>query len=107
MTGRKSGIDFGLYLVTDRLLSGCRPLDKIVRDSVAGGVTIVQLREKDAAAREFLEQAFILRQATSELDIPFISTTGWTWRWPAAPMEFIWDRRICIAPLRAGSPPKT
>jgi len=72
MTARKSGIDFALYLVTDRVLAGGRPLDQIVRDSAAGGVTVVQLREKDATAREFLEQAFILRQATSELDIPLI-----------------------------------
>jgi thiamine-phosphate pyrophosphorylase len=68
----KSGIDFGLYLVTDRVLSGGRPLEKIVRESIAGGVTLVQLREKDAGAREFLVEAFVLRQAASELGVPLI-----------------------------------
>ena len=72
MTGRITGIDFGLYLVTDRVLSGGRPLEKIVRESVAGGVSVVQLREKDVGTREFLEQAFVLRQAASELGIPLI-----------------------------------
>ena len=72
MKACKSGFDFGLYLVTDRVLSGGRPLEKIVRESAAGGVTVVQLREKHASAREFLEQAFVLRQVASELDIPLI-----------------------------------
>jgi thiamine-phosphate pyrophosphorylase len=68
----KTGIDFRLYLVTDRGLSGGRPLEQIVRDSAAGGVTVVQVREKDAGAREFLDQAFVLRQAASDLAIPLI-----------------------------------
>ena len=72
MKACKSGIDLGLYLVTDRVLSGGRPLEQIVRESVAGGVTVVQLREKDAGAREFIEQAFALRQAASDLAIPLI-----------------------------------
>jgi len=72
MRTRTSLIDFGLYLVTDRVLSGGRPLEKIVRESAEGGVTVVQLREKDAGAREFLDQAFTLRQVTAELAIPFI-----------------------------------
>jgi thiamine-phosphate pyrophosphorylase len=72
MKASKFGIDFGLYLVTDRVLSGGRPLERIVRESAAGGVSVVQLREKDAGAREFLKQAFSLRQVASELAIPLI-----------------------------------
>ena len=72
MKACKSGIDFGLYLVTDRILSGGRPLEQIVCESAAGGVTVVQLREKNAGAREFLDQAFVLRQTASDLAIPFI-----------------------------------
>ncbi len=68
----KSEIDFGLYLVTDRGLSGGRPVEQIVRESAAGGVTVIQLREKDAGTRQFLEQAFALRQTASDLAIPFI-----------------------------------
>jgi thiamine-phosphate pyrophosphorylase len=72
MKARKSGIDPRLYLVTDRVLSGGRPLEKIVRESAAGGVTAVQLREKNAGAREFFEQASELRQVASDLGIALI-----------------------------------
>jgi thiamine-phosphate pyrophosphorylase len=72
MTARKTGIDFGLYLVTDSGLSGGRPLEKIVRESIEGGVTVVQLREKNAGTIEFLDLALVLRQTTSELCIPLI-----------------------------------
>lgn len=72
MIRRKSGIDFKLYLVTDRRLAGGRSIEQIVRESVAGGVTVVQLREKNTSTRDFLNQAFLLRQAASELGIPLI-----------------------------------
>ena len=42
-----------LYLVTDSGLSLGRPIDKVVESAVAGGVTVVQLREKAASTREF------------------------------------------------------
>lgn len=72
MKAGKAGIDFGLYLVTDLVMAGVRPLEQIVRESAAGGVTMVQLREKDAGTREFLDRAFVLRQAASDLGIPLI-----------------------------------
>ena len=72
MKACKSAINLRLYLVTDRTLSGDRPLEKIVCESVASGVTAVQLREKNSGTREFLEQAFTLRQATTQLGIPLI-----------------------------------
>lgn len=46
--------DFGLMLVTDRALSGGRSAEKIIEAAVSGGVTIVQLREKEATTREFV-----------------------------------------------------
>ena len=72
MKAFKSAIDLRLYLVTDRGLCDDRSMAHIVRESIAGGVTMVQLREKNAEARVFLDQAFALRQAASELGIPFI-----------------------------------
>jgi thiamine-phosphate pyrophosphorylase len=72
MKTSKSPIDFRLYLVTDRLLSGGRSLENIVRESIAGGVTMVQLREKNADTGEFLDQAFTIKQAASELGIPLV-----------------------------------
>ncbi|MCX6566393.1 MAG: thiamine phosphate synthase [Candidatus Aminicenantes bacterium] len=41
-------------LVTDRILSAGRSVEKIVEAAVSGGVTIVQLREKEAKTREFI-----------------------------------------------------
>ncbi len=55
-------IDFTLYLVTDRRLAGNRPLTEVVRKAVAGGVTVVQLREKDCSSREYLELALNLKE---------------------------------------------
>ena len=55
-----------LCLVTDRTLSGGRPLTEIVSEAVAGGVTMVQLREKEASTREFLDVAKALRGLTRE-----------------------------------------
>ena len=64
--------DYTLYLVTDRGLARGRPLAAIVREAVAGGVTCVQLREKNLETREFLEEARALRAATRELGVPLI-----------------------------------
>ena len=49
-----------LYLVTDSALSLGRPLEEVVGEAVAGGVTMVQLREKEASTREFVELALRL-----------------------------------------------
>lgn len=46
-----------LYLVTDRARARDRPLDDVVNEAVAGGVTCVQIREKHSSTREFLHQA--------------------------------------------------
>lgn len=43
------------YLVTDAVLSGERGVLDVVRRAVDGGVTAVQLREKNATARELFE----------------------------------------------------
>ncbi len=40
-------IDLSLYLVTDRNLMRGRTLPSVVEEAVKGGVTVVQLREKD------------------------------------------------------------
>lgn len=61
-----------LYLVTDRELSLGRSLEEIVAEAVAGGVTIVQLREKDAPTGEFVALASRLLQMLRPLGIPLI-----------------------------------
>ena len=61
-----------LYLVTDRDLSLGRPLEEIVSEAVAGGVTMVRLREKDAATGEFVELGRRLMSLLKPLGVPLI-----------------------------------
>ena len=49
--------DLGLYLVTDRAALLGRDLFDVVGQAVAGGARLVQLREKRACTREFVELA--------------------------------------------------
>lgn len=61
-----------LYLVTDRDLSLGRSLEEVVREAVAGGVTMVQLREKDASTGEFVELGRKLMTVLKPLGVPLI-----------------------------------
>ncbi len=49
--------DMSLYLVTDTDLARDRDLEWIVQEAVKGGVTMVQIREKEASTRDFVEIA--------------------------------------------------
>jgi thiamine-phosphate pyrophosphorylase len=68
----KSKIDYSLYLVTDRGLSLGRSTLDIIRAAVAGGATTVQLREKEAATREFYREGLKIRKFLGEHNIPLI-----------------------------------
>ncbi len=46
----KQKVDYSLYLVTDRALSLGRSNLEVIEAAVSGGVTLVQLREKEARA---------------------------------------------------------
>lgn len=61
-----------LYLVTDRPLSLGRPIEEIVMEAVAGGVTMVQLREKEAPTGEFVALAKSLKALLAPLGVPLI-----------------------------------
>lgn len=61
-----------LYLVTDQALSRGRTLPDVVAAAVQGGVTCVQLREKDLPTREFLAQALALKALLGPLGIPLV-----------------------------------
>lgn len=61
-----------LYLVTDRPLSLGRPIEEIVIEAVAGGVTMVQLREKEAPTGEFVTLAKSLKALLAPLGVPLI-----------------------------------
>jgi len=64
--------DLSLYLVTDRSLALGRPLEQVVEQAVKGGVTIVQLREKEASSKDFYELAIKLKKLLTPYHIPLI-----------------------------------
>jgi thiamine-phosphate pyrophosphorylase len=64
--------DFSLYLVTDRSLAHGRSTVDIIRAAVAGGATCVQLREKHASTRDFLNEAKAVRALLAGSGVPLI-----------------------------------
>lgn len=68
----KQRIDYTLYLVTDRRLMSSRTIEESVERAVAGGASVVQLREKDCASREFYELAVRVRKITAPKNVPLI-----------------------------------
>jgi len=61
-----------LYLVTDRGLARGRSITDVVRAAIAGGATVVQLREKDCNTREMIELARTLLAITQLAGVPLI-----------------------------------
>jgi thiamine-phosphate pyrophosphorylase len=61
-----------LYLITDRGLAGGRPIESVVDAAVRGGVTAVQLREKNCCTRGFVELGRALARMLAPLDVPLI-----------------------------------
>lgn len=64
--------DLALYLVTDRGLSLGRDLETVVLQAVEGGVTLVQLREKDIDTREFIALGQRLKSALEGTGVPLL-----------------------------------
>lgn len=61
-----------LYLITDSDILSGRDFYHCIEEALRGGVTMLQLREKNADGREFLEKAFKLREMTKEYNVKFI-----------------------------------
>lgn len=65
-------IDYSVYLVTDRDILSGRDLYKAVEESILGGATVIQLREKFIDNKKFLEIAKELQKITNKYNIPLI-----------------------------------
>ena len=61
-----------LYAVTDRHWLGKRTLYDVVRESLDGGVTFLQLREKDLDEAHFYEEAVRLQALAAQYGVPFV-----------------------------------
>lgn len=68
---RKSSIA-GIYLVTDRQLCGERGVEAVVASALQGGMSTVQLREKDLSGRAFVEEARRIHLLTKAAGVPLI-----------------------------------
>lgn len=61
-----------LYAVTDRTWAGEQSLYRQVEAALKGGVTLVQLREKNLAEGAFLEEALAIRDLCHRYQVPLI-----------------------------------
>jgi thiamine-phosphate pyrophosphorylase len=64
--------DLLLYLCTDRVLALGRLIAEAVEAAIAGGVTMVQLREKDASTGEFYRIALEVKALTRRHHVPLV-----------------------------------
>lgn len=61
-----------LYAVSDRSWVGKQTLYEQIEDAIIGGVTLVQLREKELCEEEFLKEAIQIRELCHRYQIPLI-----------------------------------
>jgi len=66
------GSVFGLYVITDRILSHGLPESEVARLAYSGGADIVQLRMKTECGKEMLEQAIAIKKYALEYHKIFI-----------------------------------
>lgn len=65
-------IDYTLYLVTDRHCLKNQSLEQAVEQAILGGVTLVQLREKNLDSKDFYQQALNIKAICQKYDIPLL-----------------------------------
>jgi thiamine-phosphate pyrophosphorylase len=69
---KASEVDYSLYLVTDRKLSLGRSNLEVIEAALDGGVTVVQLREKELSSRDFYLEARQVSDLLKSRRIPLI-----------------------------------
>ncbi|KEH93945.1 thiamine phosphate synthase [Clostridium massiliodielmoense] len=65
-------IDYKLYLITDRSFLNGRSLAECVEDAIKGGVTLVQVREKNVSTRDFYNIAKEVQEVTTKYNVPLL-----------------------------------
>jgi len=64
--------DFGLYLVTDQFDLSEKEFLNVIEQSILGGVSIVQIREKNSNTKDFYELSRKCKKITDDYDVPLI-----------------------------------
>lgn len=65
-------VDYSLYLVSDRGILKGRDLFQAVEEAIKGGVTLVQLREKDISSLDFYNIALKMKELVNHYHVPLI-----------------------------------
>ena len=65
-------VNYTLYLVTDREILKGRDIFEAVEAAVKGGVTLLQLREKNISTSDFYNLALKMKTITTHYNIPLI-----------------------------------
>lgn len=65
-------VNYGLYLVTDTNICSREKLVSVTEAAIKGGVTLVQLREKDISTREFFAEALELKKLCKHYNVPLL-----------------------------------
>lgn len=68
----KPEIDYTLYLCTDRKIMTTDTIEESVELAIKGGVSVVQLREKECCSREFYELALTVKEITDAYEVPLL-----------------------------------
>ncbi len=65
-------VDLTLYLVTDSSYHGEEEFLYQVEEGLKGGVTLLQLREKNCGGKEYLERAIKVKRIADKYNVPLI-----------------------------------
>lgn len=68
----KQGFNYQLYLVTDEGILERRDFLKTLEETLKGGVSLVQLREKNLSAKDFYQRGVEVHRLTQEYEVPLI-----------------------------------
>lgn len=68
----RPALDLGVYLVTDTRMTARHGISTTIRAAVAGGASVVQLRDPDASDEEFVALGALARQALRGTDVPLV-----------------------------------
>ncbi len=62
----------GIYLLTDRKLVRDKSIQDVILQAIKGGVSMVQIREKEISTRTFIKEAQGIKKLIEPFDVPLI-----------------------------------
>ncbi|MEG1896254.1 MAG: thiamine phosphate synthase [Oscillospiraceae bacterium] len=68
----KKQLDYSVYLVTDSQLKSTETIEQAVEAAILGGVTLVQLREKNIESLDFYNEAIAVKEICHRYNVPLI-----------------------------------